>query len=55
MRIFDGKHFSRVAGSVSKVAEPVALEKCFPSKIRILLSILSVGGGNKYKLPHGGR
>ena len=57
MRILDGKHFSRATGSATFETEPATLEKCFPSKIRILSTILSVGGGNKYmyKLPCSGR
>ena len=35
--------------------DPATLEKCFQTKTRVLSSILSVDGGNKYPLPRSGR
>ena len=34
--------------------DPATLERCFQTKTRILSSILSVDGGNKYPLPRSG-
>ena len=48
----------KLAETVEKTfyeTDPATLEKCFQTKTRVLSSILSVDGGNKYPLPRSGR
>ena len=41
--------------SLRRARSPATLERCFQTKTRVLSSILSVDGGNKYPLPRSGR
>ena len=48
----------KLAETVKKTfyeTDPATLERCFQTKTRVLSSILSVDGGNKYPLPRSGR
>ena len=54
----DFGNLDKLAETVEKTfyeTDPATLEKCFQTKTRVLSSILSVDGGNKYPLPRSGR